>query len=210
MLLSGLAVLSLNMFVPSLTNMATDFRADYSLVSLSVAGYLASTAVLQVVMGPLSDRFGRRRVLLAGLAIFTLASLVCALTTMMIGGRIVACIGLLAGLVLVTTGSMNAALFFGSTIFVGIGNGLTMPSSNAGALSVRPQLAGSASGLSGALTVAGGAILTAITGAILTEANGSHALLAIMLVSSLIALLAALHVLWTDRKEARARSEMPA
>jgi len=80
-LLTGLSVLSLNMFLPSLSNMAADFQADYSLVSLSIAGYLAITAVLQVVMGPLSDRFGRRPVLLAGLTIFTLASLVCALTT---------------------------------------------------------------------------------------------------------------------------------
>jgi Bcr/CflA subfamily drug resistance transporter len=80
-LLTGLSVLSLNMFLPSLSNMAADFRADYSLVSLSIAGYLAVTAVLQVIMGPLSDRFGRRPVLLAGLVMFTLASLVCALTT---------------------------------------------------------------------------------------------------------------------------------
>ena len=80
-LLAGLSVLSLNMFLPSLSNMAADFQADYAVVSLSIAGYLAITAVLQLIMGPLSDRFGRRPVLLTGLTIFTLASLVCALTT---------------------------------------------------------------------------------------------------------------------------------
>ena len=62
-LLAGLSVLSLNMFLPSLSNIAEEFQADYSIVSLSVAGYLAITAVLQLIIGPLSDRFGRRPVL---------------------------------------------------------------------------------------------------------------------------------------------------
>ena len=77
-LLTALSVLSLNMFVPSLSNMAEDFHTDYALVNLSIAGYLAITAVLQLIMGPLSDRYGRRPVLLTGLAIFALASLGCA------------------------------------------------------------------------------------------------------------------------------------
>ena len=80
-LLTALAVLSLNMFLPSLSNMAEAFQADYALVSLSFAGYLGITAVLQLIMGPLSDRFGRRPVLLIGLAIFALASLGCMLAT---------------------------------------------------------------------------------------------------------------------------------
>ena len=78
-LLTALSVLSLNMFLPSLSNMAADFQADYAVVALSIAGYLGITAVLMLIMGPLSDRFGRRPVLLVGLAVFTLASLVCAL-----------------------------------------------------------------------------------------------------------------------------------
>ncbi len=81
MSLTALSVLSLNMFLPSLSNIAADLRADYALVNLSIAGYAASTAVLQLVMGPLSDRFGRRPVLLTGLMIFILASLGCMLAT---------------------------------------------------------------------------------------------------------------------------------
>jgi DHA1 family bicyclomycin/chloramphenicol resistance-like MFS transporter len=46
-------------------------------------------------------------------------------------------------------GFVHVVSLFGATVFVGIGNGLTMPSSTAGALSVKPDLAGSASGLSG-------------------------------------------------------------
>lgn len=80
-LITSLATLSLNMFLPSLSNMADTFQADYGLVSLSVAGYLGMTGLLQVIMGPLSDRFGRRPVLLAGLFIFIAASLGCVLAT---------------------------------------------------------------------------------------------------------------------------------
>ena len=380
-LLTGLSVLSLNMFLPSLSTMAADFRVDYALISLSIAGYLAVTAVLQLVLGPLSDRVGRRPVLLAALALFTLASLVCAitsdirvflaarvvqgaiisgwalslaavrdtappqeaagrigyismamavspmlgpvlggvleelfgwrasfvtysvlglallglcwldfgetnktpaatlreqlrlypellrsgrfwgfalcmafsagafhaflagtplvatavfaispallgvcmgsitagfmlgsylsgryarraaLTTMMIAGRLVACAGLVAGLALLAAGLVDAVLFFGATIFVGLGNGLTMPSASAGALSVRPQLAGSAAGLSGALTVGCGALLTPIVGALLTAENAAPTLLAIMLAASLIGLAAALAVLRSDRRQ---------
>ena len=74
--------------------------------------------------------------------------------------------------------------FFASTIFVGLGNGITMPGSNAGAMSVRPELAGSAAGLSGALIVTGGAILTAATGTAVTETNGAQTLLTLMLTAS--------------------------
>ena len=77
--LAGLSVLSLNMFLPSLTNIAQELRADYSLASLSVAGYLAVTAVVQLIVGPLSDRFGRRPLLLGTLAVFIAASLGCML-----------------------------------------------------------------------------------------------------------------------------------
>ena len=76
---TGLSVVSLNMFLPSLANIAREFDAEYSVVSLSIAGYLAVNAVLQLVIGPLSDRYGRRPVLLAGLAVFALASVGCML-----------------------------------------------------------------------------------------------------------------------------------
>lgn len=372
--LTGLSVLSLNMFLPSLANIAGDLNADYSLVSLSIAGYLGITAVLQLIMGPLSDRYGRRPVLLVGLAIFTMASVACTLveniwvflgfrvlqgaiisgyvislavirdtlpeneaasrigyvsmamavapmvgpmvggvldqvfgwranfvaysvmgafvfglcwidlgetnkspsetfmkqmraypdllrarrfwgyalcmafstgafysflagaplvakalfdmspatlgftmgtitggfalgsflsgryarrfsqTSMMISGRLVACAGLCAGLVLYSAGIVHVLSIFGATIFVGIGNGLTMPSSNAGALSVKPHLVGSAAGLSGSLTVAGAAAMATITGAVINAENAAPVLLAMMLLSSALALGAALYV----------------
>jgi len=123
------------------------------------------------------------------------------LTTMMIMGRIVACVGLVLGLGLFLTGVVHVFSLFGACMFVGIGNGLTMPSSSAGAMSVRPRLAGSASGLSGALTVGGGAVMASITGILVTEQNGIYPLLGTMLFSSLMGLIAALYVLWVDRSE---------
>ena len=381
--LSGLSVVSLNMFLPSLANISAEFRADYALVNLSIAGYAAMTAVLQLVMGPLSDRVGRRPVILTALAVFIAASIGCllatdvwtflafrmmqgaiiagyavslavirdgadahksasimgyltmawalapmlgpvfggaldelfgwranftafaafgllvlalcwvdlgetntnpsktlaeqfrtypellgarrfwgyalcmsfsvgafyaflagaplvavavfdvspsilgvyigsitagfvfgsflagrfaerhALTTMMIAGRVVACTGLICGLAFAGFGFVHQASVFGACICVGIGNGITMPSSSAGAMSVRPRLAGSASGLSGALTVAGGAVMSAVTGAIVTVDNAIYALLGMMLFSSVLAMAAALYVVHVDRNEGK-------
>ena len=96
---------------------------------------------------------------------------------------------------------MHEATLFGACVCYGIGNGVTMPSANAGAMSVRPQLAGSASGLSGALTVAGGAVMSAITGAVLSQENAAHGMLALMLLSAALGLAAALYVVIVDRRE---------
>ncbi|MGD9507976.1 MAG: MFS transporter [Geminicoccaceae bacterium] len=77
--LSAVAVLPVSMFPPSLPGIARAFEVDYAIVNLAVAGYAWTAAAMQLVMGPLSDRFGRRPVLLASLAAFALASLGCAM-----------------------------------------------------------------------------------------------------------------------------------
>jgi DHA1 family bicyclomycin/chloramphenicol resistance-like MFS transporter len=74
-LMAGLAALSLNIFLPSLPSMAAHFGVPYPLMQLSVSLYLAATAVLQIFVGPISDRYGRRPVMLAATALFTLATL---------------------------------------------------------------------------------------------------------------------------------------
>ncbi len=386
-LLTGFSPMSLNMFLPSLANIAVDLEADYGTVSWAVSGYLAITAIIQLIIGPLSDRIGRRPVLLGALLVFAFASVGCALaqsievflfsrmlqggiiggyalslaivrdtrsereavsligyigmtmaiapmvgpmlggvldtllgwrsifafyaasgfgllilcwldlgetkrhrdsdpgtpvrgttsllreplfwayalcgtfsvgafyifltgaplvaqtvfeistaelgfyigtitvgfmlggfiagrfgkgfepTTMMIVGRIIACIGLAVGLLVLALGISSPQIFFASAIFVGLGNGITMPGSNAGAMSVRPDLAGSAAGLSGALIVAGGAILTAATGAAVTETNSAQTLLILMLVASGLGLGFAIWASWLRQRAAQCPNE---
>ncbi len=379
--LTGVSTVSLNMFLPSLVNIASEFNAGYALVSLSIAGYLAVTAVLQIVLGPMSDRYGRRPVLLACIALFCAASLGCLLAqdiwtfllfrllqgaiisggalarvvvrdvlppkeaagmlgyiamamavapmlgplaggaldelfgwrasflaflllgialyaltwvdlgetnrnpsetfgrqmrtypallrsgkfwgyaacmtlsvggffvfiagvplvanvaygmsagtlgiyigsitggffvgsfcagrlarrvpmmTMMVSGRVIASAGLAIGLILFAAGITHEWALFGSTLFVGFGNGVTMPSASVGVMSVRSDLAGTASGLAGAMTVGGGALLTWLSGLIVTGETGAVALLGLMFVVVLLSLLAALWVAWLDRQK---------
>jgi len=373
-LVTAASVLSLNMFMPSLSHMADDFGVSYGMMNISVSGYLAVTAVLQIIMGPLSDRYGRRPVLLGSALVFCVASIGCifstniwgflifrilqgaiisgtalsraivrdmmdptdavkvlgtiamamsvapmfgpmlggildslfgwrivfwvylamgiaffalvwvdvgetnlnpsetfrkqfatypelfgsgrfwgyalclafgvacyfaflsgaplianevlkvssshlgfymgsitigffggsyvssrlierlGLTRLILLGRFVAVIGLGVGLMIVLSGTITALAIFGATIFIGIGNGLTLPSCNVGVMNVRADLAGSASGLSGALSVGIGAVLATIMGAVLTPDNAAWGFLAFMLAVKIISLLAGLWV----------------
>jgi len=89
--------------------------------------------------------------------------------------------------------------FFFFMTSVGLGNGMALPNANAGMLSVRPRLAGTASGLGGAITIGGGAALSALASAVLVPGTGPYPLQAIMLTSSLLALLTALYVIRRER-----------
>jgi DHA1 family bicyclomycin/chloramphenicol resistance-like MFS transporter len=73
-LLAGLSALTMNIFLPSLPGMAKWFDVPYALMQLSVALYLALSAALQIVIGPISDRYGRRKVVLGSLVLFLLAT----------------------------------------------------------------------------------------------------------------------------------------
>ena len=126
------------------------------------------------------------------------------LTTMMIAGRLITCGGLFVGLVLLSLGLLSPLTYFGSTVFVGLGNGITLPSCNAGALSVRPNLAGTAAGLSGAATVAMGAVLTTLSGFLLSEEGGAFMLLFLMLLTSLAGLACAI---WAGQLQRTQKSE---
>jgi DHA1 family bicyclomycin/chloramphenicol resistance-like MFS transporter len=75
-------------------------------------------------------------------------------------------------------------VFFGFMTFVGIGNGMTIPNATAGMLSVRPRLAGTASGLGGAIMLGGGAAMSALAGLLLHPGTGAWPLLWMMVGSS--------------------------
>jgi MFS family permease len=124
-------------------------------------------------------------------------------TTMMIGGRSLAVFGLSLGLLLFLAGYAHGVTLFFATVFVGVANGVSMPSVNAGATSIRPGLAGSAAGLLGASSVAAGALLTTLTGFLLETGDAAIRLLAALLSCSLLALAAAFYVRLIDRREAR-------
>lgn len=76
-LLAGMSACVMNMFLPSLPAMAAHFETDYGVMQLSVAVYLGFSAVLQIFVGPLSDKFGRRPLILWGIGIFMVATLGC-------------------------------------------------------------------------------------------------------------------------------------
>lgn len=69
--------LSTDMYLPSLPAMQQDFGATVSDVQLTLSVFLAGFAVSQLFYGPLSDRFGRRPVLLFGIFVYGLASVAC-------------------------------------------------------------------------------------------------------------------------------------
>lgn len=379
-LISGVSALSMNIFVPSLPNMAEYFQAEYATMQLSISLYLAFSALLQLIIGPISDRYGRRRILLISMAVFAVASLgtllapnaevflifrmlqasiatsmalsraivrdmvdetraasmiayvtlgmsvvpmlgpvvggmldelygwqasfavlmvlglvVMALTwadlgetsvnrpasfkeqvkqypelllsprfwgyvlstafasgvffaylggapfvgtvlygltpselglyfgavgigygtgnflsgrysmrmgtiRMIVWGNVAMTLGLSLQIGAVYTGVGGALGFFLPFLIVGIGNGMVLPNSNAGMLSVRPHLAGTASGLGGAFMIGGGAALSALAGAVLTPETGAWPLFGIMAVSLLGSILSILVVIYRNRK----------
>ncbi|NTA10290.1 multidrug effflux MFS transporter [Agrobacterium tumefaciens] len=367
--IAGVAALCMNLFLPSLAAMALDFETDYAVMQFAVSGYLAATACLQLLIGPLSDLFGRRPVMLASIGMMIVATLVCMLapditvfmfgrvaqaavvsgfvlaraivrdmvpmeqaasmigyvtmgmsvvpmvgptvggllndisgwqssfallallgvgilvlawfdlgetnhnrsasfsqqfhawpellrsplfwgyaltstfssgmffsflggapfvgsvlyglapamlglqfffmasgymlgnfvsgryasqigiTRMMLSGNVVAIAGIVAAIALISTGAESPYAFFVPLALIGVGNGVTLPSANAGMVSVQPHLAGSASGLGGAMTIGGGAALSVLASSVLSKEDGTWPLLLVMLATGLVALL---------------------
>ncbi|WP_340297504.1 MULTISPECIES: multidrug effflux MFS transporter [unclassified Roseobacter] len=371
--LTGLGALSMNVFLPSLPQMAEYFGAEYGVVQLSVALYLGVNAALQLLVGPLSDRYGRRPVMLVGVAIYCLASLGClwapdvitflvfrmtqasvvvglvlgravvrdlyprdqaasmigyvtmgmaivpmvgpviggalgqafgwkanfwllfgaglvilllawadlgetarkgegrlrdqfaqyptlllsrrfwgyslsstlasgaffaylggaplvgarifglepallglffgapalgyffgnfisgrfsvrvGVDRMILWGALITVAGLSIGLGLFFVGYKTALVFFGSMTFVGLGNGMVLPNATSGMMSIRPDLAGTASGLGGSIMLAGGASLSALSGVILSQSDQAYPLIYLMLACAIGAAASAIY-----------------
>ena len=379
--IAGVAALCMNVFLPSLATMAVYFETDYAVMQFAVSGYLAATACLQLVIGPLSDLFGRRPVMLASIAVMIVATLVCMLapnitvfmigrvaqaavvsgfvlaraivrdmvpmeqaasmigyvtmgmsvvpmvgptvggllhdisgwqssfallcllglgilalawldlgetnhnrsasfsqqfhawpellrsplfwgyaltstfssgmffsflggapfvgsvlyglspamlglqfffmasgymlgnfisgryaseigiTRMMLSGNVIGIAGIIAAIALISVGAESAYAFFVPLSLIGVGNGVTLPSANAGMVSVQPHLAGSASGLGGAMTIGGGAALSVLASSVLSKEDGTWPLLLVMLATGLVALLTTYIVRLQEKRE---------
>lgn len=121
------------------------------------------------------------------------------LGAILVFARLLTGAGLLGGLVLSSFGITHVLVFFAPCVFIGIGNGLTMPAANSGALSVRPDLIGTAAGLTAAMRIGGGALIASVAGLFL--ADSIPALFVMMLISAALALLAALYAAFLDRRQ---------
>ncbi|MGR3504035.1 multidrug effflux MFS transporter [Pseudaestuariivita sp.] len=109
---------------------------------------------------------------------------------MVLWGSLISAFGVALSTALYLAGYGNEWTFFGLMTFVGLGNGLTIPNATAGMLSVRPHLAGTASGLGGSIMIGGGAGLSALAGHLLSPGSGPTPLLGLMLITSLLAIAA--------------------
>ena len=92
--------LSTDMYLPALPDIRAAFNADTAQVQMTLSMFLLGLALAQLVLGPLSDRFGRRPVLVGGMALYFLASVACVFApsiTWLMAARFVQAIGVCAG-----------------------------------------------------------------------------------------------------------------
>ena len=102
-ILTAIASLSIDMYLPALPAIAVDLQAAPGLLEATLAAFFAGFALGQLAYGPLSDRVGRRPPLIGGLALYTLASIVCATAAtpgVLIAGRAAQALGGAAALVI--------------------------------------------------------------------------------------------------------------
>jgi len=100
---SAVSPLGINIYLPSMPGMAVDFGVDFGAIQLTLSLYLLSVAVGQLFVGSLSDRFGRRPILLLGLGSFVVGTAVCLFAPsldLLLAGRVLQALGGCAGITL--------------------------------------------------------------------------------------------------------------
>ncbi len=95
---------------------------------------------------------------------------------------------------------LTPLIFFGCFVFTGLGNGMLLPSATSGMMSVRPHLAGTASGIGGAILIGGGAALSALAGALLTPDSGGMPLIWLLFTTTGLSLLPLFYVVRRERQ----------
>ncbi|KIC29296.1 MULTISPECIES: multidrug effflux MFS transporter [unclassified Leisingera] len=156
----------------------------YGLSTAELGVYSAAPAVGYFAGNYLSGRFSIRL----------------GMNRMVLWGCVVNSGGVLLSLLIAMAGTDTVWTFFGLMCFVGLGNGMSIPNATAGAISVRPHLAGTASGLSGAIMIGAGAALSAFAGMLLVPGSSAVPLLAIMFGTAMCGLVAILLVVLRERQ----------
>ncbi len=101
--ISAIGPMTIDMYLPALPTMQAHFGVDTAAVQFTLSIYFLGLAVGQLLYGPLTDRFGRRRLLLIGLAVYTVGSAVCTMAPTietLIAGRLLQALGGCSGMVI--------------------------------------------------------------------------------------------------------------
>lgn len=102
-IVAAVSPLGINLYLPSMPGMAAALGVDYAAIQFTLSVYLAAVALGQLIIGPISDRYGRRPVLLGGLVLFVIGSGVCMTApniTVLNVGRVIQALGGCAGITL--------------------------------------------------------------------------------------------------------------
>ncbi len=73
-LLTAFGPLSIDMYLPALPQIASDFNVPLASIQLSLASFLVGVAIGQIFYGPITDRWGRKKPLYVGLITYAIAS----------------------------------------------------------------------------------------------------------------------------------------
>lgn len=99
-IIHALSPLAMQIFVPALPSIRASFSATVADTQWVISGFSAALAFSMLAYGPISDRFGRRRVVLLGLTVFCIGSAICYWAdslAMLVLGRVVQAVGVAAG-----------------------------------------------------------------------------------------------------------------
>ena len=80
-ILAGVSAMNMSIFLPSLPSMSKDFDVEYGTMQIFISGYFLSLAFFQLIIGPVSDRIGRKPTMIAAFILFTTSTLICEITT---------------------------------------------------------------------------------------------------------------------------------
>ncbi|MCP4185113.1 MAG: multidrug effflux MFS transporter [Hyphomicrobiales bacterium] len=125
------------------------------------------------------------------------------ISPLLIYGNVVVAVGVFISFILLMNGSKNALFFFLPLCLVGVGNGLSLPSANAGIVSLHPSLAGAASGLGGFLQIILGATFSMLAGMVLGPLSNPAPMLILMMAIAILGICIAFYVVYIDAQELR-------